>query len=311
MTYNEKMRKNLKGNLYGVGFFLLISLFSFVYKLYQLYFAETTLFEINGRLLVGDYIVFILFGFGLLALIVSFLIYLYFDNFDPEAQVKLFTFMGVLFLPYTIILFVIGIMKYLEKSTFKFAFFGSIVLALLISGIGFSSSITRLNEIEPLYMNTYSYVLYYEFTDLDGDLNTFDVTLTATSRGAKLEKLEMEYTVLIDAPDETDRVGEFYRLSAAGASTCMNFPSINEHINITYDCEVTEFTGLYEGLTKDNFVNNLDFYFEYGYFSNDGAWITEEGIGMTILEATYDSNIYDDIDPVDYDHENHMDPEHY
>ena len=62
MTHNEKLKLKLKKNLLFVGSLFGLTTIWFVYKLYQIYWASPTLYEIQVNLIFKDYIVFLLFG---------------------------------------------------------------------------------------------------------------------------------------------------------------------------------------------------------------------------------------------------------
>lgn len=294
MTYNELLKLKLRGNIVGVSFFLLISTFLAAIKIYNLYFAEVTLIDINSKLLVGDYIVLILFAMGVIALLLSIFLYKKFDNYYPQTQIILFMGIGVFFLPYTIILAVIGIMKYIEKNKFKKAFFVTSILSLLLLAIVSSVTVTKLKAIEPEYTSSY----YFEAEYVIDDGNSVSVVVWAYAKNNEITLVTMDAIINDDLVDRDLVRGEFYRMSivgtpsSGGAPTCLNFPYDEELDNHEESCEVTKFVGIYENLDLNHFAQFTEFYLEYGYMSIDGALIIDNGVTMQVTAQTYKENMY-------------------
>jgi len=290
MTYNEKLKMKLRGNLFGVGFFLIISTIVFVIRLNKIYWATPSLLEINNKLLAGDYITFIFFGMGIVALLLSLFLYLKFDNYYPQTQIKLFMAIGIFFLPYTIILVVIGIMKYIEKSKFKTSFFATSIITLLVLGLISSFTVSKLNEIEPLYISEYRYTAEYSINTTDH----FEVEVVAQIRGSELLSVKIDALLNTNDLDPMEAAGEFYRMSISGSASCFNIPTTEAFINYELSCEEIKTNDTFVSLTADSFVNFTEFYFEYGHMDLDGILHRDGAYPMEVTSAVIIRNIYDE-----------------
>ena len=298
MSYNEQMRQKLKGNIFGVIFFLLISAIFVGFKLSTMFGESPTLLEIQGVLIAKDIIVFGIFGLGLIALGLSIYLYYKFDSFYPQNQVKLFMGIGLFFLPFTIILVVIGIMKYMEKSKFKKSFFVTSIISLLAFGIFASVSVTQLQEIEPIYTSKYTFEAEY----ILGADDYVNVTVVAIIRGSELQSVTVDAVIQSDLITDPTRVGEYYRMSIGDSASlnavpsCFNIPNTLVLEEYEYSCEITEFIDSYSAMTASTFINFDEFYFEYGYMDVGGIWTREIAEEMNITKRVVDLNIYDDIE---------------
>lgn len=306
MTYNESLRLKLRGNIFGVLFFLLIATIMFGIKLYSLYGASPSLLDINSVLLAGDYLVIMFFIWGILSLIASVFLYFKFDSFNPYVQIRLFMAIGLLFLPYTIILVVIGIMKYMEKNKFKGSFFGTSILTLLIFGIFASMTVTELKKIEPIYTSEYTFEAEYLLTTED----FVRVEVIAVTRGDKILSMTINGIINSDMINDpvssaipgTTKAGEYYRMSVNDSSsiygkpTCFNIPNDVVLENYEFSCEVTDFVDPYQNISGRTFQDFGEFYFEYGYMDSNGIWTPEVGTSMRILNQSVIENIYDIVE---------------
>lgn len=84
------------------------------------------------------YVPILIQGFGFLAIIVSSLLYRFADKLSESQQVIAFSLLGVAFIPYTIILFVIGIMKFIEDNRYKLHFLVSAIVGMVLFGLAVS-----------------------------------------------------------------------------------------------------------------------------------------------------------------------------
>lgn len=303
MSYNELLKLKLRGNLFGVGFFLLVSGIMLGFKLNALYGASPNLIDIQTNLLAMDWIVIIIFGIGVLALLVSLFLYLKFDNYYPQTQIKMFVGFGVLFLPFTIILLVIGIMKYMEKQTFKFSFFGVGVLSLLLVGVLSSVTVNQLQEIQPIYTSKYVFEAEY----ILGADDYVEVEVTAIIKGNELISVTVDAIInsdlilspLVNPIPGTYKQGEYYRMSVndkdsfSAKPTCFNIPSQVPLDMEEFSCEITEFEGMYEEMEAWTFKNFKEFYFEYGYMDSNGVWTRDIASEMTLTNQYVIENIYE------------------
>lgn len=292
MSYNDLLRQKLKINIYGVLFFLTISAITVGIRIYQLYFQEMPLIEINGRLLTNDYLIFILFGWGILGLIASILIRTYFDNFYPKDQVALFSGLGILFMPYTVILFVLGIMKYLEKNKFKKNFFGSIFIAIIALGLIFNITIGQLNKIDGLYLNQYIYEFYYDYDD--NNYATF--TLTATSRGNELQTVTVDAYLTFEAPEvQNEEVTSFmyniktnYKwLCPEGIALQMEGETLD---NYHATCTITDAAA--KGLYKSDIDQKSDIDLHI-MFTDIYMALGDESVNVIFTRSEYITNVYE------------------
>jgi hypothetical protein len=287
MTYNDAMRQKLKSNIFVVSFILLITLIFTGIKVVEITSSDLLLEQ--SHLLLKDYLPFIFTSYGLLALIVSILTYFYFDSFMPKSQVRLFNFFGVMFLPFTIILFVIGIMKYMEKETFKASFFASIVLGLIALGIVMYGLIKPLSTIEPVYIN--EYVVSGEY--IIDDENSVLITATGVARGNNLLQITFEATINRDAPN-LDLVGtEFIQISMNTKQTCIIYAYTEAQEDYTMTCSITTFNpDLNRDYTLNDFINFEDFYIEMGNVDYDHILNTDYSGAMTIKDQYTNENVY-------------------
>jgi hypothetical protein len=139
ICYNTSRGENMstdnqfKSNTRVVIFFLVISL------LYTGFKVGTNMIENQSEMLLKDYLPIMISGFGIIALLVSVLTNKKIDTVSIQKQIFVLTCLGMIFMPFTIILFVFGIMKYIENNSFKLQFFGGTIFGMIIFGTIISS----------------------------------------------------------------------------------------------------------------------------------------------------------------------------
>lgn len=299
MNYNDQMRLKLKSNIRVVLIFLGISVIVLGVTLYDIFF--TNLLDVQTNLLIGQTFPIFFTGYGVLALLASIYAYYKFDNYYPQQQIVLFMLIGTIFSPFTIVLLVIGIMKYLEKSKFKPHFFGSFVLGFLVLGVVMSLVVTNLSAAQPEYLNEYVYTGIYTRDDNSSD--TVEVTATALTRGDKVIKIIFEAEFNLDDPVTTVPneqgnlvVSEGLRLSMNERPTCIIYAYDEAQVSETMTCELTTFPeeGSYSYTTSD-FINFSEFNIEFGEIYDDLSIndVVEYG-QLTITNETVRFNVYEE-----------------
>lgn len=288
MSYNQQLRKKLLSNIIVVSAIIGISLIFTGIKLYQLF--ATNLLDVQSVMILKDYLPLLITGYGLLALIVSVLTYFTFDRYYPQHQVLLFCFTGMVFMPFTIVLFVVGIMKYLEKSKFKVHFFGASLFGMIVFGVLIASVLTPIAKIEPIYLN--EHIIESEF--VINDDNYVELKVTGLIRGDVLEKIMFDAIISFDQPN-LDLVGtEFVQISMNMKRTCViyAFDEAQDQYNLT--CEISDWNAQPNQLyTASDFLDFEDFYLEFGNVDYDRIMnITITG-GMQITNQETIENVYD------------------
>jgi hypothetical protein len=193
-------------------------------------------------------------------------------------------------MPYTFVLFVIGIMKYMEKETFKKQFYGGAILGMVALGFFASIIITPLGKIEPIYLN--EYVVEGEYIINDDNY----VTLTATGlvRGNDLIKIIFDATFTFDQPN-LDVVGtEYVQISMNTKRTCIIYAFDEAQDNYQMSCEVSTFNpALNYDYTINDFINFEDFYLESGNVDLDHTINLIYQGGMQITDQYMNENVYE------------------
>ena len=292
MNYNDQMRVKLKSNIYVVTFILLVTLVFTGIKIYQL--TSTNILDIQSVMLLKDYFPLLLSGYGILALIVSVLTYFKFDSFYPKQQVILFCMAGMIFMPFTIILFVIGIMKYLEKSKFKAQLFGASLAGMIIFGIIVASVLTPLSNIQPVYLN--EHVIEADYV-INEDTH-FELTVTGVYRGHTLEKIIFDAYISADAPNLEEVGTEFVQISMNRKRTCVMyaFDEAQDHHRLT--CEVSNFNATNnQDFTLTDFVNFEDLFIEIGDIDYDRIMNINITGSMRIVSQEINVNVYEKYYP--------------
>jgi len=133
---SNSLEAKLKSNLNIVFFFFtIVSIFSLIRILHL---TSTNSFHLNELFTDKIYIPILIQAFGFLAVTASSLSKKIADKLSESQQVIAFTLLGTAFLPFTIILFVMGIMKLIENNQYKLHFVLSAISGLLLFGIAFS-----------------------------------------------------------------------------------------------------------------------------------------------------------------------------
>jgi len=133
---SKSLEARLKSNLNIVLIlFIIASIFS-ISRIFNLISTDT--FHLQDIFHDKAYIPILIQGFGFLAIIVSSLLYQFADKLSESQQVIVFSLFGVALMPYTIILFVIGIMKFVEDNRYKLQFLISAIIGMILFGLAIS-----------------------------------------------------------------------------------------------------------------------------------------------------------------------------
>ena len=133
---SKSLEARLKSNLNIVLIlFIIASIFS-ISRIFNLISTDT--FNLKDIFHDQAYIPILIQGFGFLAIIVSSLLYQFADKLSESQQVIVFSLFGVALMPYTIILFVIGIMKFVEDNRYKLQFLISAIIGMILFGLAIS-----------------------------------------------------------------------------------------------------------------------------------------------------------------------------
>ena len=292
MNYNDQMRVRLKSNIYVVTFILLVTLVFTGIKIYQL--TSTNILDIQSVMLLKDYFPLLLSGYGILALIVSVLTYFKFDSFYPKQQVTLFCMAGMIFMPYSIILFIVGIMKYMEKEKFKTQFFGGAIGGMIAFGIIIAAVLTPLSNIKPIYLN--EHVIEADYV-INEDTHV-ELTVTGIYRGHTLEKIIFDAYISADEPN-LELVGtEFVQISMNKKRTCVMYAFDEAQDQHHINCEVTNFNDVNnQDYTLTDFVNFEDLFIEFGDIDYDRIMNINITGAMRIVNQEINVNVYEKYYP--------------
>lgn len=133
---NNPLQARLKANLNVVLiFFIIASIFS-ILRITSL--INTNAFHIDLMFSDNAYVPILIQGFGFLAILASSISYRIADRLSESHQVILLCTLGVAFIPYTIILYVVGIMKFIDDNRYKLHFFLSSIVGMLLFGLAIS-----------------------------------------------------------------------------------------------------------------------------------------------------------------------------
>lgn len=287
MTYNEKMRLKLRGNIIVVASLLALATIFFFVELYHIFFAKVTVIDIQNKLILLDYLVIILFVDGVLALLYSIFAYKRFDNYYPKGQLKLYLIGGILFLPYTVVLYAIGIQRYMEKTKLRSTFIGYTIFLLLVFGAFYSVLIPQLAKIEPEYLSEYTYEAEY----VVDEYQSITVSIKGTARGTELLKVDVDAQMTLEGPNQLEQ-GRIVRISMNQNGTCVNFPYTEDLVDHTISCTIDDFSqNYYTNWQWDDFVRMDDIYIELGAVID--AYLDINGYDMTITNQELIENIYE------------------
>lgn len=133
---SNTLEARLKSNLNIVLIiFVIASVFSII-RILSLTSSDE--FHVNAIFTDKAYLPILIQGFGFLAIIVSSILYRSSNKLSEGHQVIAFSLLGAAFIPFTIILFIIGIMKFVEDNRYKMHFVISGIVGLLLFGLAFT-----------------------------------------------------------------------------------------------------------------------------------------------------------------------------
>lgn len=288
MNYNEQMRKKLLSNIKVVSLFILISFIFTGIKLYQI--LGTDILDIQGEMLFKDFFPLFVSGFGIVALLVSVLTYYIFDNLYPKHQVLLFTLVGMMFMPFTIILFVIGIMKYMEKSKFKVHFFGGSLLGMILFGVIIVYVLLPYSNNEVNYLN--EHVISGEY--VMNENNYIEVTTTGVYRGDSLQSVNFHLFMELDAPDLSRVGGEFVQVLLNDTQSCIVHSFMEAQEAVEVECTFrNQDTIANPAFTINDFTNFENISIRYGSIGLDTSLTIEHGSAIIITENVINENVYE------------------
>ena len=293
MTSRERMKKDLIANIKFVSVLYGLTLILFVYKLYQLFWADVTNFDINSRLIFGDYFVITLLIVGTVTFIYSFVLLKILPEKKIATQHTILLVSGVLLLPYSLVILVTGFKigldnrRYESKNTI-FAF-GALMLFIIFYGyllVGFAG-------ITPNYTHSKTYEIEYRFDDY----NHITYTVEVVYKDDELLFVDLEANATIQELIELDPTLQQLAYVLEGNNEvsihrlCSEIVSTGDAIvNENYTCRTTldEYPGL-ELTDVDEFSDFMliaifqdkDFVFDYEY------------LNITLLNETYKDNYYE------------------
>ena len=236
----------------------------------------------------------ILSGYGLVALLVSVLTYYFFDNLYPQHQVLLFTFAGMLFLPFTIILLVIGIMKYMEKNKYKIHFFGGAIVGMLVFAVLVIVFLVPIAKRSPEYLN--EHVISGEY--IMNDNNYIYITATGLSRGDTLQSITFDVFLELDAPDLSAVAGEFIQIRMNDKQSCIVHSFMEAQEQVELSCTYRDLH-----LSANPFFTQRDFerfeaiFLQYGNIGTDTSLNLTHGSNIIITKNEQAENVYDKYFP--------------
>lgn len=293
MTSKEKMRKDLLTNIKFVGALYILTIGLFVYRLYQLFWAEVTRIDIYSKLIFGDYMVIALLIVATITLIVS--IYLYVALPEKKIQVQHTTLLivGILLLPYSLVILITGLKIGINNTRYEAKNNILGFLAMIVFIIFYGYLLVGFAGVEPEYTHSKTYEFEYAFDEL----NTINMTIEVVYRDNELLFVDIDALAntqeLTELDPNLDRLAYVLEGSNLNGTKklCLDIVSEGEAlVEAEYSCRTTlednPFLVLEDVDTWEDFMlmaiyQDIEFAFDVTY------------LNITLINETYKDNYYE------------------
>ena len=293
MTSKERMKKDLLTNIKFVGALYILTIGLFVYRLYQIFWADVTRIDMYSKLIFGDYMVFTLFIIATITVGVSIFLYITLPDMKLKTQHTVLLIVGILLLPYSLVILVNGLKIGINNSRYeaKNNIFGFLAMIVLLSFYGFL--LLGFAGIEPIYTESTTYEFVYEF---DED-NIINMTIEVVYKGDELLFVD------VDAISNTQELQELdpllnqiaYVLEGNDANgnkkLCLEVKSEGEaHVDKEYSCRTNPEDTL--GLVLEDVDSAEDFLLLAIYQDIEFAFDVSY-LNITLISETTKANYYE------------------
>lgn len=289
MTQKEKLQKSLLRNLILVGILFGIITILFVYKLYSMYYASPTLYDIQTNLIFKDYLVFLLFGMGVLAMGSSVLFYFKAHQLHTRNQIRLLVAVGIMLFPFTLLMVLTGLMIGIDNPKYQANNSMVGIFTMFIFLIVYSLVLVDFTEPQAIY--TESKVYSFEYIN-DEDHIEWDVEVVF--KQGELLKIEIDSIANLRHPEVIDPFLKELALflQADSRTLCYSLIHNTQLTDEESNCEINFPDPDYSNIVFENIDQFSDF--TLFVFYRD----MEDGVDTDILNIRSRNEVY---------HENYYD----